>query len=247
MFSKKTCSKCKKKINKDYDYCPHCGSNSKEKYEDDRDYGFLGKNDLPKTNDDFKLPFGFKFLFKNLMKEMDKQFKQLDKEAIQEKMQNKREIKENKIPFTQGGGLSINISGATGKPIIKVKGFGNIPELQNLENHMKPKKENTKKIRKTKRKEFSEEKIKKLSKLPREEAESKVRRLSGKVIYEIDLPGVKKEDDVVINELENSIEVKAFSKDKAYFKFLPISLPLLKYKLLKEKLVLELGEDKKQF
>jgi hypothetical protein len=42
--------------------------------------------------------------------------------------------------------------------------------------------------------------------------------------------------------LENSIEVKAFAKDKAYYKFLPVSLPLLKYDLANGRLTLELGE-----
>jgi len=51
--------------------------------------------------------------------------------------------------------------------------------------------------------------------------------------------------EVVPEVEENSIEIKAFSKDKAYFKFLPIALPLLGYKLLKEKLILELGEREK--
>ena len=248
MFWKKNCKRCGKKIEKNFDYCPYCGNNFKEGYNEsnERDYGFLGKTDIPDNN--LKLPFGFNFLFKNLMKEMDKQFRELDreigKERIQknEKREDKQKISRLRIPFSQAGGISINISSGAGEPIVKVRSFGNVPEFQELEDHVRKEKREARKPKTIKMPEYDEEKAKKLSKLPRQEAESKVRRLSGKVVYEINLPGVKNENDVVINELENSIEVKAFAKDKAYFKFLPISLPLLKYKLLKEKLILELGE-----
>jgi len=243
MFWKKNCKRCGKKIEKNFDYCPYCGNNFKGEHNEDngREYGFLGKTDILDNN--FKLPFGFNFLFKNLIKEMDKQFRELDreigKETVQknEKRESKQKISRLRIPFSQAGGISINISSGAGEPIVKVRSFGNVPEFQGLERQVRKEKEET-----IKRPEYDEEKAKKLAKLPRQEAESKVRRFSGKVVYEIDLPGVKKQEDVVINELENSIEIKAFTKDKAYFKFLPVALPLIKYKLAKEKLILELGE-----
>lgn len=248
MFWKKNCKRCGKKIEKNFDYCPYCGHNFKDGYNEDneRDYGFLGKTDILDNN--FKLPFGFKFLFKNLVKEMDKQFKELDREIGKERVQkndkteDKQKISRLRIPFSQAGGISINISSGAGEPIVKVKSFGNVPEFQGLESQFRKEKKEAQKPKKEHMR-YDEEKARKLSKLPRQEAESTVRRLSGKVVYEIDLPGVKKQEDVVINELENSIEVKAFAKDKAYFKFLPIALPLLKYRLAQEKLILELGEE----
>jgi hypothetical protein len=64
--------------------------------------------------------------------------------------------------------------------------------------------------------------------------------MTNKIIYEVDLPGVKNEKDIIITKLENSIEIKAFTKDTAYLKLIPISLPIKNYFLEKNKLILEL-------
>jgi len=87
---------------------------------------------------------------------------------------------------------------------------------------------------------ISAAKAAKLAKMPKKEPETIVRRLSDRIIYEISVPGVKNIKDVIINKLQNSIEIKAFAKDKVYFKLLPVSLPIKKYKIEDEKLVLEL-------
>ena len=237
-FWKKTCKRCKRKIEKSFSYCPHCGL-PPDKEKEERDYGFLGKKDIDNFNafnqNEIRLPIGLNTIFRKLIKEMDKQFKELDVGLGKEKI---RRI--DAQPFIKRGGISINISSSAGKPVIKVRSFGNMPKFKEMENQIQP----TEKIikRKSKIPAISEEKAKKLAKLPRQEAESKVRRLSGKVIYEIDLPGVKNVNDIIVNQLENSIEIKAFSKDKTYFKFLPVNLPLLDHKLSKGKLTLELGE-----
>ena len=86
---------------------------------------------------------------------------------------------------------------------------------------------------------MSEKDIAKRSKLPKHEPSANVRRLTDKIVYEIDVPGVKKED-IMITKLHNSIEIKAFAKDKAYFKLIPISLPIIKSELKNGKLILEL-------
>lgn len=236
MFWKKTCKNCGKKIEKGFSYCPHCGF-PLDRGKEERDYGFLGKKDMDNFNafnqNEIRLPMGLNTVFRKLIKEMDKQFKELDRTPEKEKIR-----KTDAQPFIKRGGISINISSGAGKPVIKVRSFGNMPQFKEMGNQIKGKPEKPAK----KKPEISEEKAKKLAKLPRQEAESKVRRLSGKVIYEIDLPGVKNVNDIIINQLENSIEIKAFSKDKAYFKFLPVNLPLLNHKLSKGKLILELGE-----
>lgn len=241
MIWRKSCDKCGRKIGKDFSYCPYCGHNSRDKRKDsmddrtnDRDdradYGFLGKQDGD-LFDGMKMPFGFNTIFKKLVKEMDKQFREIDKEIGKEKISKIN----NKNPLIKQGGISINISSAGESPLIKIKSFGNLP-ARAIEKQIKPEEKIIKKP------EISEEKVKKFAKLPRQEAESKVRRLSGKVIYEIDLPGVNNLKDIIVNKLENSIEIKAFAEDKAFFKFLPIALPLLRYHLSKGKLILELGE-----
>jgi len=257
MFKKKTCKRCGRKVDKEFTYCPFCGNNL-DRERETRDYGFLGKEDINRTDsfspfNEIRLPTGFNTLFRKLVREMDKQFRELDREIGRERLRENKKIgknkSENKEKYFKKGGISINISPGAGKPVVKVRSFGNMPEFKAMEKQIKgqpgkpgrPGKPIRKKA-KLPKSEISEEKARKLAKLPREEAESKVRRLSGKVVYEIELPGVKSIKDIIVNQLENSIEVKAFSKDKAYFKFLPIKLPLLDYKFSKGKLTLELGE-----
>jgi len=87
---------------------------------------------------------------------------------------------------------------------------------------------------------FSKDKLKKFSELPKKEPKSRIKRLSGKVIYELFVPGVKDINDVLINQLENSIEIKALSKNKVYLKNLNINLPILRYQLVNENLILEM-------
>ncbi len=242
MFNKKSCKRCGKKIHKDFEYCPHCGSFTGDKQKEQKDYGFLGKSDMVDNfPNELRLPLGLNTLFKKLMKEMDQQFQELDREIGKEKEITRR-APQNKDNYIKQGGISINISSGAGKPVIRVKSFGNMPEFKGIETQVKDGSRRTS-IKRPELQKIDEEKAKKLAKLPREEATSKVRRLSGKVIYEIDLPEVKDLKDIIVNQLENSIEIKAFAKDKAYFKFLPVSLPLLKYQFDEGKLTLELGEE----
>ena len=74
----------------------------------------------------------------------------------------------------------------------------------------------------------------------KKEPKTNVKRLSNTVIYEINMPGVKSLDDISIVKLENSIEIKAVAKDKAYFKLIPVNLAILDYELERGKLILEL-------
>ncbi len=87
---------------------------------------------------------------------------------------------------------------------------------------------------------LSEEKAKKISKLPRKEPKTIMKRFSGKLVYELSVPGVKKIQDIIINQLENSIEIKAISPKIVYSKTIKINLPLMKYSLNKGNLILEL-------
>ena len=90
---------------------------------------------------------------------------------------------------------------------------------------------------------LSQEKLQKIASLPKEEPLTNIRRFSNKVIYEIDMPGVNSIKDVSVIRLENSIEIKAFSKNKVYFKRIPINLPITNYGLSKGRLVLELNTE----
>ena len=87
---------------------------------------------------------------------------------------------------------------------------------------------------------MSKEKLKRFSDLPKEEPKSKIRRLSDRVIYELIVPGVDSIEDVLVIQLENSLEIKALSKDKIYSKNLNINLPILRYQLVNGSLIIEM-------
>lgn len=240
MFNKKKCKKCGEKIGKDHSFCPYCGnptsfSNFKEDFSEE-EWGMLGKEDrIDPFTTEVSLPFGFNALFNTLVKSLDSQFKELDKELGRKTNFNEKPTNKNNI-LKKSGGISISISSFGSKPPeIKVHSFGNIPEFKQGEMQLR------KQVKKQ-RTNISEENLKKLSTLPREEPSTNIRRLSNKVIYEIDIPGVKKIEDVSIIQLENSIEIKAISKDKAYFKLIPINMPIIDQKLAKGKLILELSD-----
>jgi HSP20 family molecular chaperone IbpA len=219
MFKKRVCKKCGEKVSREYDFCPYCGNRLTE----EKDWGMLGRNDSFDSINELKLPRGFNMLINGLMKNIDKQFRQLDKEMGEERKMSPRR-----------GGISISISTSSNQPNgIKFNSIDNSPENKKKEEIRK----------KDKNSDFLRKDLKNFSKLPREEPSTNIRRLSDGLIYEIKIPGVNSVKDISINKLENSIEIKAVSKDKAYFKLIPINMPIKDYNLEKGKLILEL-EDK---
>jgi len=225
MLIRKKCQRCGRKISKEYDFCPYCGNDFRwEKAKNnERDYGMLGKEDALNEFPSFGMPLNMgnllnSSMFNSLFKEFDKQFREFDKELP------KNNVKKN--------GISISISMGDGKnPDVKISGFG--PDFKNLKNESREKT--------MPKQELTDEEARKLSKLPKKEAKTEVRRFSNKIVYEIELPGIKSLRDIIINRLENSIEIKAFSEENAYFKLLPVNLPIINYKLEDNKLILELA------
>ncbi|MBI5148105.1 zinc ribbon domain-containing protein [Candidatus Pacearchaeota archaeon] len=220
MFVKKQCPRCKEKLDKDFSFCPYCGFSLEKKKDNFWDDGFLDEID-------FESMFS-KFPFANLMQEIEKQFRDIDKTI-------KKEEEVKKMPVESGISISISTSNI-GKPVIKVNRIGKGQQIPLRIVGVQPVMETTHQNLRN----LEDKEIERMSKLPRKEAEAKVRRLSKKIIYEIDLPGVDSLKNVSIDRLENSIEVKAFTKDKAYFKLIPLKLPILRYSLKEGKLILEL-------
>lgn len=210
MFSQ-NCPSCNKKIKKNFEFCPYCSYNLRKEHNPE-DYGILGKNDL-----DAMPNLGNPFLDKVLtstLKMLEKQMKNMP-DLDQQRPQPKRPNNLNVQFFVNGKKVT--------------------PTSKTTQSH-------TKKCSHAHcqhQKLIPKDKLEKFSKLPKEEPISKIRRLSGKVIYELETPGVENIEDVLVNQLENSIEIKALAKEKVYAKNLNISLPILRYYLLKEILVLE--------
>ena len=209
MFKKRICKRCGEKISEKYRFCPHCGSTDNNL--DEEGWGMLGKNDLI-TSNNFQLPSGFNMIFNSLMKNLSKQLNNMHNES--EKNSNMGMKKE---------GISISISTSGNNPA-RIR-------VNSLEN----KKKQIKKIPG----QFSKESSKRFAELPRKEPKTNIRRLSNKVVYEIEIPDVKSLKDISIIKLESNIEIKAIGKNKAYFKKIPINFPIINYILAEGKLVLE--------
>lgn len=221
MFKKKKCKNCREKIDDNYNFCPYCRVPIRDFFKDDKEWGILGRNDFS-PYEETKLPIGFNTLFNTILKNLNKQF---NKEV--ENMENK-----SKKPKMKKGGVSISIHTSGDKPPeIKVTSFGNLPEFKEKEKQVK---------KKVKSLKLPMSDPKKFTGLPKEEPKTNIRRFSNKIVYEINMPGVKSIKDISLIQLENSIEIKALAKNKVYYKIIPINLPVKNYNLSKEKLILEL-------
>ncbi len=234
MFNKKKCNKCNNQINNKYEFCPHCGNSLNMKYKKNKkeNSGMLGRTDSIENNmpeNEFerftKSLLGgrgggimgkmLNGVMKMIEKEMEKEMKNLQQNETLREISPKTDFQ-----------LFVN-----GKKIDLIK-----------ENNPLKVKEN-KIEKKSYSKYFSQKNIKKYSSLPREEPSTNIRRLSDKIIYELNTPGVKSQEDISITSLENSIEIKAIANKKAYFKIIPLNFPIRNLKLLKEKILLELDTN----
>jgi len=130
---------------------------------------------------------------------------------------------------------SINLEGTNGMPKgIKIKIARN-PQMNQMGQVIqeKPKvQQNEIKI--------SEKESQRRTSLPKIDAESKIKRLSNIIIYEIETPGVKNKEDVVLTELATGLEIKAYSKDKCYVKFIPLKVEVIKYYVAQEKVFVDI-------
>lgn len=230
MIRKKRCSRCGKLIDKSFDYCPYCGAEQKKEKSDNLLDSINDAVDNPNSldMDIFSKMFTGNFgkIVNNLARQIEKQMSEMDKHI-------ERKPKSNE-PFS---GISISINTQTGKqPKIDVKSFGKNKLI-------KVPTANKNKLGGVGKTVIEQKFEQKASVLPRQEATSQVKRLSNKIIYEIDLPGVKSKKDIMIRSLSHSIEVKAVAKDKVYFKLIPISLPIISYDLSEGKLTLSLKPE----
>ena len=191
---KRFCPRCGRPVREDWEFCPYCGFRLKEE-----EIGI------------FEFPELFKG-YRSIFEEIEKEFRRIDKLFSQDFF---------KIPeFREKpgmSGISIVIKSGTGmKPKIYVKTYGDYKKIEP-------------EIRKRIAKEVggleeAEEEYEKVREIPKvtEEPKAEVRDLGNKIEIEVELPDVKSEKDIDVKVLEQSVEIRAFAKDKAYFKLLPI-------------------------
>jgi HSP20 family molecular chaperone IbpA len=143
-------------------------------------------------------------IFSSMFDDIEKEFERIDKMFRMSDFDVK--------PQVRGGSIHITVQSGTGmKPRVKIKTTGDYkalePEIRKklgMEEGVKEVKEKSRKVKIT------------------EEPETKKIVKGGKTIIKLELPGVKSEEDIEVKRLEQSIEVKAFAGDKAYFKLIPI-------------------------
>lgn len=135
----------------------------------------------------------------SIFKDVNKEFQNIEKEFRMSANFPKAWVKS---PIKNG--VSIRITSGTGmQPKVEVRG---IDGFKNVETAPKDR--------------IIDEKPVRIPKIV-EEPETKVQKLNNRHIITINLPNVK-EEDVIVKQLEQSIEVKAYSGDKGYFKLIPI-------------------------
>jgi HSP20 family molecular chaperone IbpA len=196
--------------------CQACG----EKVRDDWQYCPYCGEELTKREEIKFRPF-------SIFEDIDKEFERIDKMFGS----NLFKFRKFRIPKMKGGGISITIQSGTGmEPKIDIKTSGEYKELEpeiKRKLGIKPSVEEVEEARK--------EKIRKIPKIT-EEPETKIEKIGNLQRIQIKLPDVKSEDDIEVRSLEQSIEVKAFAGDKAYFKLLPITGTVIK-KEFKDKIL----------
>jgi hypothetical protein len=216
MFKKYNCPNCEEKINKNNSFCPNCGKQLREKGK--KNYGMIGKNDsIPGKK---QITQGK--LFGNLNEKMLNKMLGGAMKMLEKEMQK---------------GFSENIPNENKMPKTKVKIMFNGKELKIGQEKMQIQ-EKPKKISLPKRI------LKDFSKLKKIEPKTNLKRLGDTIIYEINLPKVTSIDNISVIQLENSIEVKAISKENAYSKLISIGLPITNFIFSNEKLILEMTQRK---
>lgn len=220
MFWQKRCTKCDKKIKEKFEFCPFCGI----KISTAKDYGLLGKSDKVEELNSLFNPqkiMGssmFEKMISSAFKMVEKEMQKVNQEELNSKAIQKPKLNSN---------FELYINGK------KVNMPGNIAGVQFEETA-----DNSAK-KQIFSKKISDDILKKASKLPRKEAKTQVQRMSDKLIYELTTPGLKSMNNILINKLEDTIEIRAYTPHTVFFKILPIKLPLTKYSLKDEKLLLE--------
>lgn len=201
--------------------CPRCGRKIK------RDWGFC-------SNCGYRL--GLKRVFNPFKNMFDRVFKEF--EEIDDLFSKDIEVFDATPLFERGRGFSITINQGGREPRINVRTFGGVNKKR-IEKELE-KKYGARPKRIIEAGPIIQRKKRVIDKVM-EEPKTHIKRLSDKLVVEMDLPNVKSENDVEVEELSESIEVKAFGEDRAYFKIIkkPRKFRLMGKQMKGDKLILE--------
>jgi hypothetical protein len=214
MFSKPSCKRCEGKLKDDFSFCPFCGLDLRNPHADMRDYGLLGKNDAV---------LGAPMLgggaigmndpaMNGLFANIMKMMEHQLKNIDPEQLDSVMKEMHSEIQRLPNG--------------IKIS-FGPKPVHQ-------PKQQPQPRV-------ITDEQRARMTKLPRAEAKTNIRRFSDHVVYSLDVPGLTSVNDVFVSKVESGYEVKAIGKNKVFVNSLQLNLPIKKYSVKDERLSLEFG------
>jgi len=154
----------------------------------------------------------YKRAYRDIFEDVENEFERIDK------MFGPRFFKFPRIdiesPFRRGG-ISITIRSGTGrKPKVHVKTSGRYKKLEPRLKRRLGIREGVGGVKEERRG----------IRIPKttEEPETKIEKRGNEETITIKLPDVKNLDDIEIRKLGQSIEIKAFAGDKAYFKLVPV-------------------------
>lgn len=183
---------CGSEIKKDWKFCPVCGRKLKRFF------------DFP----------NFGGLFKNIEEQFLKMDKLFSTKLFSDDMFKFPDFKEmrEEIPKVKGGGISVNITNVNGKPTMKVQTFGDFKKLEpGIKKGIGFKAEEERKVN-----------VKRKAPKVTKEPESEMKRQGNLLYFKIKLPEVRSLGDIDVIKLAESIEVRAYAGDKAYFKLFKI-------------------------
>jgi hypothetical protein len=217
------CNNCNSEVEKKFNFCPYCSHPLVDKQQEIKEFGMLGKNDSIPTQEanenDSPSQFGLtdkliNSIMNSMMKSLDKQFKNTNNMGPED-MASMEGAHIEQLP----NGIKIRIG---------------MPQTAQPKQRQKQ----------APKKQITDAQLEKMSKLPRAEAKTQIRRLSDKVIYELATPGIESPEDIFISKLELGYEIKAIGKKKVYINSIPISLPLKGFSFDDKKLSVEFKTDK---
>lgn len=186
------CSECNSKVDMGWEFCPKCGN------------GLITEAGRDLFSEIFER-FGQEFAEMNKM--FERQIEAVDISPMFRKSKGR-----------QGGGFTINIvTSGNRPPEVQIRTFGDVDEKRLKRQVSQMVGSET---------EYAEQKAERAHESERirvpdvtEEPKTDVKKVLGKVVVDMELPDVK-EKDIDIKDLESSVEVKAVSGKKAFFKIL---------------------------
>jgi HSP20 family molecular chaperone IbpA len=213
------CPRCKRDVEKGWEYCSSCG--------------FMLKNDDFSRFDD---------MFKRVNKQMEQMNRMFDKDfEVFDLSPVFNELREKPVE-RKARGFRITMNSGTGRePKVSVQTFGDSNNEMRKDILEQLADKGAKPSAKSDGKRHTMFRIPGLTRTnerPKqgsmerdennefhlstktEEPKTSVKRLGSKVVVDIEIPDVKSHDRIDVRELESSVEVKAIAGDKSYFKIL---------------------------